>query len=80
MMGLEPPTFCMANAPDVRTSSRPFAKLHRCGILLQLSERDRTQANGEPCHSCHASFDAETTPPKLHPERIAQLELTAVRA
>jgi hypothetical protein len=53
-MGLEPTTFCMANASD---RSHPFAprslKPTVCRGFQPASERDRTRANAEPCHSCH---------------------------
>jgi hypothetical protein len=32
---------------------------------VRLSERERTRANAEPCHSCHASVGDET--PLSHP-------------
>jgi hypothetical protein len=41
-MGLEPTTFCMARASDVRTCSRAFAQT---GLLLDLRPCDRTRAN-----------------------------------
>jgi hypothetical protein len=54
MMGLEPTTFCMANASG---RSRPFAPVRSnasiAGRFRESSERDRTRANAEPCHSCH---------------------------
>jgi hypothetical protein len=50
-MGLEPTTFCMANASR---RSRPFAqKRWVSSKSARTSERDRTRANAEPCHSCH---------------------------
>jgi hypothetical protein len=53
-MGLEPTTLCMANA---RSRSRPFAPVRSnelfAGVLVQMSEHERTRANAEPCHSCH---------------------------
>jgi hypothetical protein len=56
MMGLEPTTFCMANASD---RSHPFAPVRSnelfAGLSVQASERERTRANAEPCHPCHGS-------------------------
>jgi hypothetical protein len=53
-MGLEPTTFCMANARD---RSHPFASVRSNGPFAAISvgarERTRTRANAEPCHSCH---------------------------
>jgi cytochrome c553 len=53
MMGLEPTTFCMASEPA-------FASVRSCSLKrparrasVQASERERTRANAEPCHSCH---------------------------
>jgi hypothetical protein len=60
MMGLEPTTFCMARASDVRARSRPFAPVRSnlkplvCRAFARASEHHRTRANAEPCHSCHA--------------------------
>jgi hypothetical protein len=42
MMGLEPTTFCMANARDVRARSRPFAQT---AWLRGLRPSERTRAN-----------------------------------
>jgi hypothetical protein len=54
MMGLEPTTFCMANAS---CGSRPFAPVRSndlfAGFSVRASEPERTRANAEPCHSCH---------------------------
>jgi hypothetical protein len=54
MKGLEPTTFCMANARD---RSRPFAPVRSsgqfAGVSAHASERERTRANIEPCHPCH---------------------------
>jgi hypothetical protein len=56
MKGLEPSTFCMANASD---RSRPFAPVRSnrpfAGPCVQASEREQTRANAEPCHSCHGT-------------------------
>jgi hypothetical protein len=61
MKGLEPSTFCMASASY---RSLPFAVVRStglsAGVAVQASEHDRTRANAEPCHSCHASFGIET--------------------
>jgi len=55
MKGFEPSTFCMASASDC---SRPFAPVRSnelfAGLSVRPSERERTRANAEPCHSCHA--------------------------
>jgi hypothetical protein len=54
MMGLEPTTFCMANASR---RSHPFAPVRSnrlfAGPSVRTSERFRTRANAEPCHPCH---------------------------
>jgi zinc-ribbon domain len=54
MMGLEPTTFCMANASS---RSRPFAPVRSnvlfAGFSVRASEPERTRTNAEPCHSCH---------------------------
>jgi hypothetical protein len=54
MKGLEPSTFCMANA---RCRSGPFAPVRSnhlyVGLPSQTNEHDRTRANAEPCHPCH---------------------------
>jgi hypothetical protein len=54
MKGLEPSTFCMASA---RKRSRPFAPVRSnwpfAAVSVEASERTRTRANAEPCHSCH---------------------------
>src|SRR6266576_3965770 len=42
MMGLEPTTFCMANASDVRARSRPLAQTASC---QRFRPGDRTRAN-----------------------------------
>src|SRR5712692_679159 len=42
MKGLEPSTFCMASASDVRTRSRPFAQ---SAWLPGLDSGERTQPN-----------------------------------
>src|SRR5437870_5778352 len=42
MMGLEPSTFCMARASDVRARSRPFAQT---AWLRGLRPSERTRAN-----------------------------------
>jgi hypothetical protein len=56
MMGLEPTTFCMASASD---RSRPFAPVRSnwpfAAVSVGASERKRTRANVEPCHSCHGT-------------------------
>jgi hypothetical protein len=48
MKGLEPSTFCMANASD---RSHPFAPVRSnrpiAGFPVQVSEHDRTRANAE---------------------------------
>jgi hypothetical protein len=53
MMGLEPTTFCMANASD---RSLLFASVRSnwlfAEVSMRASEQDRTRANAEPCHSC----------------------------
>jgi hypothetical protein len=53
-MGLEPTTFCMANASS---RSLPFAPVPSnylfAGAFVRASERDRTRANAHPCHPCH---------------------------
>ena len=63
MKGLEPSTFCMANA-SVR--SRPFAPVRSnplfAELLVKSSERKRTRANAEPCHSCHSIWRRTRTP------------------
>jgi hypothetical protein len=66
MKGLEPSTFCMANASDrsllfasVR-SNRLFAE-----VSMQASEQDRTRANAEPCHSCHGLTSRWMIAPKM---------------
>jgi hypothetical protein len=55
-MGLEPTTFCMANAS---ARSLPFAPVRLnqllAGVSVRPSERERTRANAEPCHPCHRS-------------------------
>jgi hypothetical protein len=57
MMGLEPTTFCMASASG---RSRPFAPVRSnwpfAAVSVGASERERTRANAQPCHSCHASL------------------------
>jgi hypothetical protein len=54
MKGLEPSTFCMANAGD---RSLPFALVRSnrlfAAVSMQASEQDRTRANAKPCHPCH---------------------------
>jgi hypothetical protein len=42
MMGLEPTTFCMASARELRTSSRPFAET---SCLQRFGSGERTAAN-----------------------------------
>jgi hypothetical protein len=42
MMGLEPSTFCMARASDVRARSRPFAQT---ACLQRVRQCERTRAN-----------------------------------
>jgi hypothetical protein len=39
MMGLEPKTFCMANASDARTGSRPLNPL-ASAVSFSTSERE----------------------------------------
>ncbi len=62
-MGLEPTTFCMANARD---RSRPFAPVRSnrlfARILVLASERERTRANAEPCHPCHSVWRTGIVP------------------
>ena len=54
MTGLEPTASCMASA---RSRSLPFAPVRSnrllAALLVEASERMRTRANAEPCHSCH---------------------------
>src|SRR6266542_3716554 len=63
MMGLEPTTFCMANASE---RARPFAPVRSnrlfAAVSVQASEPDRTRANAEPCHTCHRVRRAGTVP------------------
>jgi hypothetical protein len=54
MMGLEPTTFCIAKgwracAPVRARALKPFV----FRLFDRPSERERTRANAEPCHSCH---------------------------
>ena len=60
MKGLEPSTFCMASASN---RSRPFAPVRSnrlfAGLPVEASERNRTRANAEPCHSCHGISGTE---------------------
>jgi hypothetical protein len=57
MMGLELTAFCMANASS---RSPPFAPVRSNGLFaevsMQATEQDRTRANAEPCHPCHAAI------------------------
>src|SRR5262249_36986765 len=42
-------------------------KLLFCSVFVRVSERKRTRANAEPCHSCHASLvDELAQPRRLH--------------
>jgi hypothetical protein len=65
-MGLEPTTFCMANASE---RSGPFARVRStrlfAGASVRSSERERTRANAEPCHSCHGSQASDQAAPGL---------------
>jgi hypothetical protein len=79
MMGLEPTTFCMANAS---ARSRPFAPVRSndlfAGLSVQASERERTRANAEPCHSCHGDSGSFDSARRLTLWRSAIRELAAV--
>jgi hypothetical protein len=46
-MGLEPTTFCMASARDVRTRSRPFAQT-ACLQRLPLKQANQTDPERTP--------------------------------
>ena len=43
MMGLEPTTFCMASASDVRARSRRCAQTACLQVFVRASERDRPE-------------------------------------
>jgi hypothetical protein len=67
-MGFEPTTFCMANASS---RSLPFAPVRSQALFaaasIQTSEPERTRANAEPCHPCHAAGRGITGVGELRP-------------
>jgi hypothetical protein len=71
MKGLEPSTFCMGSASD---RSHPFAPVRSNGLLAAVSigasERKRTRANAEPCHSCHVKPGLDA---RLHGAPVSSL-------
>src|SRR5688500_17371290 len=67
MMGLEPTTFCMADAGG---RSHPFARVRRnlsfAAASVEASERQRTRANAycshcSHCDRCHVRLAESTT-------------------
>jgi hypothetical protein len=64
MMGLEPTTFCMGVRAMFAAVRPGKVKPLSCSVFIRASERGRTRANVEPCHSCHAwiSLDGGQAP------------------
>jgi hypothetical protein len=61
---------------------RPFAPVRSndlfAGLSVQASERERTRANAEPCHSCHGDSGSFDSARRLTLWRSAIRELAAV--